>query len=696
MAETDLITTSQIVPPQVPQRSRLSRTACERCRKQKLRCSREQPTCNRCLRLSGSCNYPKLADRRVLAAQREAARRVEISSLADTIEPNVAAPVATNDFPAVSTQASQPSHVDIGSSDLPPRAIGLGLLDIYFERLYNAPLLFRKSDLFESYLNNSTPSFLLKALFALASRFLQAPPSDHRLSLNRPPIIPAELTMLSSYRKHGKSWAEAAAMEVLQLADRPTVQSIQTLASLSIYWFSRRDSDRARIFIAIAYTSCSNFLPLKIPTGEEQGQAGALAKEEIRACFWACWASICAAAMPEAYALNAWAEASRVPLPLPWHEYQLNSILNREYMDEEWNCRLCQQENEGRVLLNTGSSETVMGKTLKMMGIWARVQVIVRRDIVGPSTSQLKTLAATAKHLFNPQQLSPSFADNGSQVQDHARLLGMHSLYHLCRMVALSPLVTIFSGRRLPTERVESTTRAYAEAVADHALQHCQLVHAYVLKSHDITKISSLTAFASFVATSILATLVKSRIRRHHDMPNDFNQMLRQVLIFLRDSVDILDILQLTWEPLRPMAEVLHQRLRSLPTMMGENATCNLSESPRPLRIPVTGFNSPIPEGGSIPMTYVDSGSHSTVLEDDTQPSPIIGQGGVRINSNHAYEDIIDNESTIEFPAETGPPDASWPVNLFGTDNDILNLDNVSDWDFDLLTLYSARDNSCV
>jgi hypothetical protein len=54
-------------------------------------------------------------------------------------------------------------------NDLPPRAIGLALLDIYFERLYNATLLFNRTQLFESYLDGSLPPYLLRSIFALSS-----------------------------------------------------------------------------------------------------------------------------------------------------------------------------------------------------------------------------------------------------------------------------------------------------------------------------------------------------------------------------------------------------------------------------------------------------------------------------------------------------------------------------------------------
>ena len=52
---------------------------------------------------------------------------------------------------------------------LPPIALGLSLLELYFTRIYNAPLLFHKSVLFQQYLEQKLHGALLRALLALAT-----------------------------------------------------------------------------------------------------------------------------------------------------------------------------------------------------------------------------------------------------------------------------------------------------------------------------------------------------------------------------------------------------------------------------------------------------------------------------------------------------------------------------------------------
>ncbi|OGM44855.1 hypothetical protein ABOM_006113 [Aspergillus bombycis] len=58
---------------------------------------------------------------------------------------------------------------DVAWPRLPPRALGLALLDIYYTRIYNASVLFCKPILFQQYLDGKIPEVLLKALFALAT-----------------------------------------------------------------------------------------------------------------------------------------------------------------------------------------------------------------------------------------------------------------------------------------------------------------------------------------------------------------------------------------------------------------------------------------------------------------------------------------------------------------------------------------------
>lgn len=64
------------------------------------------------------------------------------------------------------------STVESKEPPLPPTALGLSLLEIYFARIYNASLLFHKPVLFQEYLEGKIHGALLRALFALATLYI--------------------------------------------------------------------------------------------------------------------------------------------------------------------------------------------------------------------------------------------------------------------------------------------------------------------------------------------------------------------------------------------------------------------------------------------------------------------------------------------------------------------------------------------
>jgi hypothetical protein len=67
-------------------------------------------------------------------------------------------------------KATPSTHTpDQDQPPLPPTALGLSLLELYFTRIYNAPLLFHKPVLFQQYLEQQLNGALLRALLALAT-----------------------------------------------------------------------------------------------------------------------------------------------------------------------------------------------------------------------------------------------------------------------------------------------------------------------------------------------------------------------------------------------------------------------------------------------------------------------------------------------------------------------------------------------
>lgn len=180
--------------------------ACQRCRAQKVRpefekmetstncmmqlkCDRQRPSCHRCTKRLVACNYPVPQDRKQVAARRRAARRLQGETTNSPGNDCTILSTSTYESPSVSTgtrrEATRAPVDDFTPTTLitdnnpclstscdailPSRAIGFMLLEVYFERIYNANMLFDKATFFRSYMNGEVPDYLLRAVLALAT-----------------------------------------------------------------------------------------------------------------------------------------------------------------------------------------------------------------------------------------------------------------------------------------------------------------------------------------------------------------------------------------------------------------------------------------------------------------------------------------------------------------------------------------------
>ncbi|SCV52023.1 uncharacterized protein FFB14_12369 [Fusarium fujikuroi] len=593
--------------------SSLSRTACERCRRQKLRCSRQRPTCTRCSRFSVTCTYPELADRRRLTARRDSVRTERIRRVSDaapvtpeSTELNVCAVTSPSVTPRihsaglVSVGPPQTEHAvlrsaDASLDDLPPRAIGLALLDIYFERLYNATLLFNRTQLFESYLDGSLPPYLLRSIFALSSLFLRKPRfQPPRLGSH---AISPELAAFATYAVYGDAWAESARREAWLLTDLPTVQVVQALSCLNLYWFATRDLGRARINAVMAYASATTFRSFNLPDNGTRTKDELQLIERKHGCFWACWSTMCISSFPEAYAKNAWEEACNVPLPVASDGFASEgSVAHRYCMNFEWNPEALNEEP------NIPSS--IMAEHMRLMGVWVKIQLINRDKRESPDVTRVLHLSSLAKEIYESSHFPAYVTGNEGVGRDIARLLGLHSLYHLCQIVLLCPLVSLFSGQRgIAGEK----TQSHAQTIAKHAIHHGHLIRDYIAKRQDISKLSSHVGFASFVSTSIILTLLRSRARRHHDDGHTRDHVSQALVTLIQDSIDILSILETFWEHLEPMTRSLQHAAAQIlgpVDLIDQNAA---GAESRGIEVPMTGVNSPAREEDVITTTYIES-----------------------------------------------------------------------------------------
>ncbi|KAF5640183.1 Zn(2)-Cys(6) zinc finger domain protein [Fusarium sp. NRRL 25303] len=450
--------------------------------------------------------------------------------------------------------------------------------------------------------------------------------------------VSPELAVFATYSGYGDAWAESARREAWLLTDRPTVQVVQALSCLNLYWFATRDLGRARINAADG-----------IRTKDELQLI-----ERKHGCFWACWSTMCISSFPEAYAKNAWEEAYNVPLPVSSDGFASEGNVARRYcMNVEWKPEALNEE------LNPPSS--IMSEHMRLMGV------------------------CLAKEIYESSHFPAYVTANEGVGRDIARLLGLHSLYHLCQIVLLCPLVSLFSGQRgIAGER----TQSHAQTIAKHAIHHGHLIRDYIAKQQDVSKLSSHVGFASFVSTSIILTLLRSRARRHHEDGHTRDHVSQALVTLIQDSIDILSILETFWEHLEPMTRSLqHDAAQILGPVDLIDQNAAEAES-RGIEVPMTGVNSPAREEDVITTTYIESPEYPSA------------QISARVFTN-ARLGVTDR--AMEHVTQSMDETPDWHHNnlfewcqtegLLDIGDDLLDIGATVDWnmDLDLLTGFSSQ-----
>ncbi|GCB27321.1 hypothetical protein AAWM_10206 [Aspergillus awamori] len=406
---------------------------------------------------------------------------------------------------------------------LPPTALGLSLLELYFTRIYNAPLLFHKSVLFQQYLEQKLHGALLRALLALATLFLQ--PCD---SENGKDLIGehAELKVLSIYYSSGLPWAKAAEKEAIVAAvDSPSLMVIQALECLQHYWFGIGQPYRGNL--CLAYRACH----LLGYTNNSNGVVGldhdmSLESELARRCFWACWTSTCIVMEPEPYIKSSWQEVAMLPLPGEIRSTPSGyKIMLGETMDEKWN---------SRAMTPAANSGSVPANLMKMVGVWAKVQLLCKDNKTGSLLSErfesgrkLSQLATSfydaADHYRNSYSVSNDEGNHHqtSIPQDQVLLLVHDTLYHQCQISIHSMIVPLFSAieNENSSETIDAVDRRQsATTVAKHADLLCRLLEPYLSGQRHVSFLPPLVGYAAFVVGIVLLLIEISCPNRSNEV----------------------------------------------------------------------------------------------------------------------------------------------------------------------------------
>jgi hypothetical protein len=123
--------------------------------------------------------------------------------------------------------------------------------------------------------------------------------------------------------------------------------------------------------------------------------------------------------------------------------------------------------------------------------------------------------------------------------------------------------VSTFSGHAQSGSTQKEDSSARAQIIIEHAVEQAQLVRNFLLKFGDISTISPLTGFSSFISASILLNAAKSWISRTEPGEEDMRSCLSHVSTVVSETLELLGVLKTYWATLGPMVSE-NRNLRGL------------------------------------------------------------------------------------------------------------------------------------
>lgn len=148
-----------------------------------IRCSGEQPVCNRCARLQRKCIYTSTTSTtrslRFISNSEKAARRIATSSKGvhrgNSVIHNDAGWPVSEDYPSTDSPTILSKHKDIPYFGI-LESLLYTLVDVYFENAYNASLLLNKGQFLKSLEAGTVEAHLILSVCAYAAKYLATVP----------------------------------------------------------------------------------------------------------------------------------------------------------------------------------------------------------------------------------------------------------------------------------------------------------------------------------------------------------------------------------------------------------------------------------------------------------------------------------------------------------------------------------------
>ncbi|KEF53145.1 uncharacterized protein A1O9_11054 [Exophiala aquamarina CBS 119918] len=504
---------------------KMSPTACEHCRCQKIRCSRTIPICSRCSRRQFHCHYPEPPRRRLVASTKqnldEVKNRstcvesgtvdardeytVEITaerSLPSTIfsppqtEHSVRHLVEAASFNGKPLGRSTPRHATHAvCSLLPDHEVGLAMIEIFLTRHFPASLIFQRELLIEDYRAGNVSDHVLLSILAVVSLLLKGHPHN---SIG----ATASITLRDD---QGRLWAEEASRLTLSTADRPSLDTIRASEVLGFYWWAVGETERSAFYLSVTRHS----LRMMKKRVLSRSSTDPTELKSLR-CFHrlrqACW--IKASLHDEARCSESF------PLFLTPQHGGIEAYLEELSAIDE---TLAPNVDPN----DWFTWDEVMGRNcaslcVRAFVLWGAIRDLVRQQWYGATTGYMTTLFEHDRRLEDfyssvPTELKARNSVISCQPERLRRnMFFVNSIYHLCMIFLHSSAVPGLSGKGAKIQMSSTLSQTCARTALLNANLFAKMAREFLCTAPDFSKVPTFIGYCAFIAGSVHAFMLSA------------------------------------------------------------------------------------------------------------------------------------------------------------------------------------------
>ncbi|RAK98833.1 fungal specific transcription factor domain-containing protein [Aspergillus ibericus CBS 121593] len=419
---------------------------------------------------------------------------------------------------------------------LPPRALGVKLLEIFVSHKATSSFMFHDGKLFSDYMSDVMPPFMLRAIFALASLFSE----------------PAYLGTQEQYsndrtanREVSDSWAEVAGRHVLGHVDRPALETVQTCSILSLYWFAVGELERAKIHATRILGFHSQF------NDASENPAVAMDREIRRRAFWTCWIITCFIPYDDSFAVSHIAHATDIILPAADAPFRRQCVVPIQKMSSAWMPVSCSDV--------AGNEEpSILAEFVKALGVYLEVQRLLARFHEIPLHLRFNEVVALHQKSTNLYRLiSPAAKYNdthtGLDLTSIGRAFTVEAVFSWCAINLHRSMVPLFSGQSLDKASLHvGIVDTCTQVVVQQANKFANRADGLLSLNFDLSYIPPIAGYCAFVSASVYAILIHKRENFTSPTLSSLRHKLLSCMVLLSGLKSYWATLQQAWESLTP------------------------------------------------------------------------------------------------------------------------------------------------